>query len=344
MNAYFISAHDFKPFITRLIEARRVIGPVAKRDRFTFERVTRAEDLRLDYDVTILPPKKVFFPTVQDLVHFEGERYAGCIEAEPQVLLGVHFYDVKAIDMTDQLFREKFADPNYLAAREATTIVASNVQRVSDAAFWGSIGADVAPKGHDAFLTMIEKGYVFETRTPKGAALLEFGRFRIAEKSEVAAADRVNAEILEKCPERIDHPAQAVAKRLWEVFGDEALWEKFAEDCFSCGSCNVVCPTCYCFDVQDRWNLDQKSGARARSWDACLTQDFAQVSLGAGATENFRDSRGERFRHRFMRKGAYLNKKLGSPACVGCGRCSQACTADIASPPKVINKIMGAAQ
>jgi ferredoxin len=41
-----------------------------------------------------------------------------------------------------------------------------------------------------------------------------------------------------------------------------------------------------------------------------------------------------------MRKGAYLNEKLGSPACTGCGRCSMACTVDIADPVRVITTIM----
>jgi len=118
------------------------------------------------------------------------------------------------------------------------------------------------------------------------------------------------------------------------------LWNSLAQDCFSCGSCNTTCPTCYCFDVQDNWNLDQKTGERSRYWDACLTEDFSKVSLGAGAQENFREEKAERFRHRFMRKATYLNKELGGPACVGCGRCSQSCTADIADPVTVINKIM----
>jgi formate hydrogenlyase subunit 6/NADH:ubiquinone oxidoreductase subunit I len=73
-----------------------------------------------------------------------------------------------------------------------------------------------------------------------------------------------------------------------------------------------------------------------------LTEDFAKVSLGGGATENFREERAERFRHRIMRKASYLNEKLGGPACVGCGRCSAACTSDIADPVNVINKIMEA--
>ena len=77
---------------------------------------------------------------------------------------------------------------------------------------------------------------------------------------------------------------------------------------------------------------------------ACLTKEFAQISLGAGKHENPREERSERFRHRIMRKAAYLNEKLGSPACTGCGRCSSACTANIADPVNVINKIMEEAE
>ena len=123
-----------------------------------------------------------------------------------------------------------------------------------------------------------------------------------------------------------------IAEKVRASFKNKELWEKLSEKCFSCGSCNIVCPTCYCFDVQDKWNLDQVSGDRTRYWDACLTEEFSKISLGAGAEENFREKRGDRFRHRIMRKASYLNDKLGSPACVGCGRCSVSCTSDITDP------------
>jgi ferredoxin len=91
--------------------------------------------------------------------------------------------------------------------------------------------------------------------------------------------------------------------------------------------------------VQDEWHIDQKSGVRFRRWDACLTCEFAEVSV-QGGTESFRKTKASRYRHRIMRKTTYLNDKLGGPACVGCGRCSGACTADIADPTKFINKLM----
>ena len=340
MSVNFINEKDFHDFVAALIGALPVYGPVAKRSRFVFERLESAGELRLDYDVTILPPKKLFFPPAQDLVRFQGAKFAGCVAPQEKVLLGVHFYDVKAIDQTDLLFAERNYDVNYMAHRDCTTIVASSVQKVFSRAFFGSVGTEVEPKGHDAFLTKIAGGYVYETRTPKGEALLKHGRFAPASAAQIAAAAQANAAALKQCPETLAHTSAEIANKVRKSFGQDEMWSEFATDCFSCGSCNTVCPTCYCFDVQDTWNVDQKSGQRTRYWDACLTEEFATISLGAGGTENFREERGERFRHRFMRKAAYLNAKLGGPACVGCGRCSAACTADIADPVHVINKIM----
>ncbi|MFA6092774.1 MAG: 4Fe-4S dicluster domain-containing protein [Elusimicrobiota bacterium] len=342
MSVSYIKENDFKGFVDSLIKAKPVYGPTAKRSKFVFDRLESSQQLRLDYDVTLLPPKKHFFPTAQDLVRFDGNRYEGCIRPEEKVLLGVHFYDVKGLDMTDLLFTEKHMDWNYMAHRESATIVASSIQTVAPRSFWGSIGKDVQPKGHDAFLTKVSGGYVYEARTPKGEALLKHGSFAKASDAQAQEARKVNADILAKCPEKLDHAAQAVAKKVRDSFKKGELWNKLAEDCFSCGSCNTVCPTCYCFDVQDAWNVDQKSGARTRYWDSCLTEEFAKISHGAGAGHNFREQRGDRFRHRFMRKAAYLNEKLGGPACVGCGRCSTACTVDIADPVRVIDAVMKA--
>ncbi|MBN1193721.1 MAG: 4Fe-4S dicluster domain-containing protein [Coriobacteriia bacterium] len=340
MRAHFIEGRDFEVFLEAMIRERRVIGPVAKKRKFVFGELESPGDLRLDHDVTILPPKEIFFPPAQVIARFDGDSVQSCTQGVETVLFGVHFYDVKAIDQLDFLFRENNADWDYLCQREATTIVASNIQSVSPRAFWSSVGAEVQPQGHDAFMTKIERGYVFETRTPKGESLVALGTFRDATAEEVQEAQRANAEAMNKCAETLPYSSDEIAERVRDSFGNEKMWDALADKCFSCGSCNMVCPTCYCFDVSDSWNLDQRSGSRTRYWDACLTREFAAVTQAGGVTENFREQRGDRFRHRFMRKATYLNEKLGGPACVGCGRCSQACTADIADPVRVITTIM----
>lgn len=342
MDNYFINGNDFDSFLSSLIKKKTVIGPVAKNKKFVFAKLSSPDQLRLDYDVTILPPKKEFFPPAQTLITFKNNEYKGNINPEEKILFGVHFYDIKGISMTDFLYAENNKDNYYLANREAATIVGSNIQKISERGFWGSVGKDKNVEGQDAFLTKINNGYVLEVLTDKGKTLLESGNFKKADDSQVKEALKVNTDVMDKCNEKLTYSSNQIAEKVRSSFKNTKLWESLAEKCFSCGSCNIVCPTCYCFDVQDKWNVDQVSGDRTRYWDACLTEEFSKISLGAGAEENFREKRGDRFRHRIMRKAAYLNEKLGSPACVGCGRCSVSCTSDIADPVEVIKKVMEA--
>lgn len=340
MEAFYISEADFRGFVEAILKTAKVIAPVAKKSKFVFDELESFDELRLDYDVTILPPKKAFFPVKQELVRFHGNKVTSSIDPQPQILLGVHFYDVKAIDMLDEVFRSGHCDMNYIANRDAATIIASNIQKVSSRAFFGSVGTEVEAKGHDAFLTRIAGGYVYEVRTPKGDALRKHGKFVPASEAQKAEAHRVNADVLKKCPETLKWSSKEIQERVRSSFGNEALWTDLAKNCFSCGACNLVCPTCYCFDVQDEWSVDGTSGTRCRTWDGCQLEDFAAVSLGGGHGENFREKPAQRYRHRMMRKAAYLNDKLGGPACVGCGRCSVSCVPDIADPVAIISKIM----
>ncbi|MDG6220518.1 MAG: 4Fe-4S dicluster domain-containing protein, partial [Candidatus Thermoplasmatota archaeon] len=104
------------------------------------------------------------------------------------------------------------------------------------------------------------------------------------------------------------------------------------------GTCTLVCPTCFCYDIKDDIHLDLKTGERMRTWDGCLLRQFTAIGSG----EVFREDIKDRYRHRIHRKGRYLPDRLGFVACVGCGRCSTQCVPDIADPVKLINQIFDA--
>ncbi|MEJ5166065.1 MAG: 4Fe-4S dicluster domain-containing protein [Thermoanaerobaculia bacterium] len=336
---YFLKEKDFPAFFKKLLKKGEVYGPKAKGDFFVFDKLKKLEELRLDYDVTILPPKKIISPPEETLLHFSKEGAQSPKEVEEKVLFGVHFYDIKAIDMLDLLFQENFPDSIYLSKRKKTTIIGSSIERISKRAFWGSVGKHIGPQGHDGFFTKIKDGYLYETLTEKGEKLLKYGEFQPANSDQIKEAKKKNKEIMEKCPEKLIWDSSTIAKTVRENF-KSPLWEILSKKCFSCGTCNMVCPTCYCFDVQDYFNFDGETGTRKRHWDGCLLEDFAKITLGGGACENFRGKRYERYRHRAMRKTAYLNTKLGGPACVGCGRCSMQCVPDIADPVNIIKSFM----
>ena len=71
-----------------------------------------------------------------------------------------------------------------------------------------------------------------------------------------------------------------------------------------------------------------QDGERSRVWDSCQLHEFALVAGG----HNFRDSKASRVRHRFMRKGKYIQQVHGLNGCTGCGRCERACLVGITIP------------
>jgi ferredoxin len=77
--------------------------------------------------------------------------------------------------------------------------------------------------------------------------------------------------------------------------------------------------------MHDEPDLSGEVGERVREWDGCQLRGFAEVAGG----HNFRAAVASRLRHRVFRKGKWIQEQTGLPGCVGCGRCSRACTAKI---------------
>lgn len=339
MDVYALSKDALDGFVAKLMAKSPVIGPVAKRTRFVFSELASVDELRLDYDTTILPPKRIFFPPQQAIIRFTGTTFESCVAPREQVLFGVHPHDVKAIDMADQFYSENNPDGDYLENRRSTTIVAMTVQNHYPYAFFGTACQECQPKGHDMLMTAIKDAYVFEVCSDRGKAMLARGDFTPATSKQLEEAEAAKRKADLDCPKKLHNTSEEIRLKVRDHFDDAAFWNACSRDCFSCGSCNTVCPTCYCFDVQDEWNIDGVSGVRQRTWDACLTCEFAEVSV-QNRCENFRDTPAKRFPHRIMRKTTYMNEQFGGPACVGCGRCSGACTARIADPTTIINTLM----
>ena len=215
--------------------------------------------------------------------------------------------------------------------------MASDVQNASEDVFAACLGTATVHDGFDVLLTRVGDAYVIESRTPAGDALLALAQ-DLQEADPVSLGRReqvwedaqklLRRQVLKCNPQEL--PALLDAAR------EHPVWEKRSQTCFSCGSCVTVCPSCFCFDVEDELDPDLQSGTRRRQWDACLLSGFAVVAGG----HNFRKRREERYRHRFYRKAKYLPERFGFMGCVGCGRCVKACTAGIANPVEVYNTLL----
>ena len=339
MTVKKLSKNDFDGFVDVIIQSQTVYGPQAKGDKYDFDTLSAAKDLRMDYDVSLLPPTNYFLPVRETLMTFEvGGACKSEYAEESFVLLGVHPYDLVAISQMDTLFSQDNYDSHYMTRRKHATLVACDVARPSENVFASSMKTAVVKEGCDLLVTDIADGYVLEAMTDKGAILLAKAKAASdADASDIAKRQAVwdaNEKGLNQHELKCD---PSYLPKLLDKAYDHGVWDEKAKTCFACGSCNLVCPTCYCFDVKDDVNWDMASGKRERCLDGCLLDGFSKVA----GNHEFRNVQAHRFRHRLFRKGKYVPAKIGGQiACVGCGRCVNACLPDIANPVAIYNTLL----
>ena len=329
MSLKILDKDAVAPLVEALMADYRVVGPQAKGTKFVFDPLTDVADLRLDYETTILPPKKVFQPQRERLATFamgENPEVETVIEVEPTVLLGMHTCDLHALNLLDKAFTEDYPDAHYLSRRDQTLIVSLEcLEPCDDESFCRSMGTLTAEDGSDLHLTDMGEVYAVDIGTEAGEQLLvKYGDARDAADDHASQKDELQASKLKHFADRLNFDADELPSLLGDAY-DHEHWDELEERCFACGSCTNVCPTCYCFNVVDEVNLALTEGERIRHWDSCQLDEFARVAGG----ENFREGRGARQRHRFMRKGKYLYERFGALGCVGCGRCIRTCPASI---------------
>ena len=328
MQMYKMTNAQLTRLFVDLLRERKVMGPTRRpgQEGFVkFDWIHDARELVLDYTTTTIPPKKAFFPPVQQLLAlWEVEESPPAPQAqEPFILAGVHPCDLAGIDQIDEAYGVPPVDEPWFAARERGTIIGVDCQP-DEYCFCPSVGTAESRKPCDLFLTRLPDGFLVEVHTRQGMALVDHADKESAEEGDYDHARQWVEEKQRLITAKISGTMADLAKVL-QAGGLNPVWREVAERCYSCGSCNTTCPTCFCFDVKDELDLSMERGVRSRSWDSCQLPQFALVAGG----HNFRPERWQRVKHRWHRKFLYLYTRFGRPFCSGCGRCSRACTVDI---------------
>ncbi|MBN1408509.1 MAG: 4Fe-4S dicluster domain-containing protein [Calditrichaceae bacterium] len=331
LKRYFFNESDVRKFIDFLMTKAEVIAPQTKGEQsFAYNVVKNSSDVALEYPRTMQPLKKYFLPPVETLLTFKmssNEFSEEVIEAKKQIFFGIHSYEMKGIHLLDYCLGKGKPESNYLK-RRANALIIGISYKPDKYHFATSLGIDIEEtEGFALFFEKVTEGYLVFVVTDEGAELIkDFSGGKPID-------EQVNIEEL---------PQQAKIKyhynRLPQVFEhvyNSRVWDHFADKCVGCGTCNLLCPTCYCFDVRDEVGLNADDGKRQRFWDGCMLNSFAEVAGG----ENFRNKLAARMRHRLYRKFSYITKSSGELHCVGCGRCTRYCPADI-SIVEIINSLI----
>ncbi len=338
MSLWILPKENVPAFVAGLLADYEVVGPVAKDSAFAFAPLRRPEELRLDYPITLQSPKAYLFPPEETLLRYrkgQPPEVEAVRDDRRRILFGVHPCDISATWLLDLAFSQDTLDTPYMERRERTLIVGLDCLRPCDGySFCKSMGSLEVSGGYDLFMTDLGDAYAVEAGTEAGQEILErYAQVQPAGEEDIAHFNKILSEKWARFARKLDLEPADLAEMLNLAY-DSPLWEEWAKKCLGCGSCNLVCPTCYCFDVQDRLHLNLKEGERVRHWDGCMLKDFTRVASG----EVFREHRSGRLRHRFYRKGKYMLEDYGRVGCVGCGRCVRACLVDI-DPVEVFNSL-----
>ena len=324
-------------FAAVLQQFGEVHAPVEQNGKYVFRRLTRWSDARLDYQRTLLPPKKYFLPPRDTLFQYkEGQGYTPVSQELDRriILFGVHPCDIYALNILDQVFSGKYNDPYYQARRKNIAIIGIDCTP-DEHCFCRSMRADFVDRGFDLFFQDLGDRYQVLVGTALGDDMV------VATGPLFEPATRADFEEYKRrsSAKRQAFKLQVEIRDLPEIFEmeyDSSLWKGLGERCLSCGSCSMVCPTCYCYDVADDVALGSREGGRSRSWDSCLFSTHALVAGG----ENFRAGRPARIKFRYYHKQRGFVAEYGRPSCVGCGRCISACPVKI-DISEVISELRG---
>ena len=268
-------------------------------------------------------PKKFLYPPELVLLRIRPDWSIEIprLEEKRIAFFGIKPCDLAAIEVMDRVLGY-LGDEHYINARRDSLIVVENCTRPGKTCFCASMGTGPEARwGFDVSYTVLSRDtVVIRPGSDVGLKLVE----RLGLEPPPLETVRRLRRVLEEARRAARAPFSAEElPDLLEHAMDSPVFREVAEKCLGCGSCSMVCPTCFCFDIVDEL-LPDGTAVRKRVWDSCLTYTFAQVAGG-----HFRPDIWARYRHFVLHKFCFWPRQFGVMGCVGCGRCITWCPAGI---------------
>lgn len=275
------------------------------------------------YRNTVVPPKASFLPQTEEMFRFRKDEEGYQIEppsknGQKQLLFGIRPCDARAMAILDMTFKDAYQDPYYLEKRKNAVLVGLGCTNPCQSCFCTSMGTSPTdPTDVDIMLIDIGDHFLIEEVTDKGKELIaKTGGLKEATKNDEAEAEKSRETAYNKVSRKLD--TAGIKDKLLDSFDDEEFWSQTAAKCISCGICTLLCPTCYCFDINDE--VVKGEGTRFRSWDSCGFPLYTKMPM-----ENPRSEKWRRVRQKVCHKYEFYPMAFDVIACTGCGRCIRLC-------------------
>jgi ferredoxin len=194
------------------------------------------------------------------------------------------------------------------------------------------MNTDAAFHGFDLFLTDIGDRYFVAINSDTGYIIVNRVNAREVTEEDQLLYKKAKKQIELKFATQVDI---TIVPELMDLEFESDVWKKWGDKCLSCGSCAMVCPTCYCYGIEEDVDLSLAKATKRRFLYSCNLLDFASVAGG----HNFRPESHIRLKYRYYHQFRGFVEAFDQSLCVGCNRCGKACLAGI-SPKAVIDDLI----
>lgn len=309
-----------------------VIGPTAEDGVIKLAPLSDGNKLETDYVRTLNSPKDFLLPNKESLFRYKSTatvtsyglkiRFPTVEGPCPVALVpeysppkrrlaffGIHPCMANSIRYLDKVMLSEPADPYYKARREGMFIAILECKEGDEYCFCKSVGCDKVPEGYaDLVMRKDGEGFVISARSPVGREVL---------------LDKGANEFTETPPKmKEEYVLEATDERAIDGKDPTPL----LEGCTLCSSCTVVCPTCYCSDILDKFSLmDPSNVERIRIRMSCQRKGYSTIAGGL----TFLKTKNDRFRWRLKHKFPFSERAYNMLGCVGCGNCIAFCPSRI---------------
>ncbi len=329
MKVIKIDKSEWTKGLDALRKGYRLYGPVKEKEHCNFQELAANQAPDLDAPNTRLSPKSLVFPQSEAMMAYSlaaGEDQNICKEVpkdySPRIVLGIRPCDAKAMVLVHMNFDNgDYQDPYWLNLYNTTAFVGQACDKPCSTCFCASAGSGPYDEvGLDVLLSDQGDHFLARILTEKGSKLVAEAGWtnetdgKILDQKKSAAEAAIKSELSTDRLKALD---------TLDLHGAD-FWEDISFSCINCGTCTFVCPTCWCFDIQDE--VHGQKGVRMRNWDSCMFPIFSLHTTG----HNPRGTKLQRLRQRFMHKLKYFVDKYDQGImCVGCGRCVRQCPVNI---------------
>lgn len=320
------------------------IGWMDEQDPGRYRIKRRSDAAYFGYNLGQDSWKKYLFPPREQLLSIRKQDNGLMIfqETTPPIekmaFLGVRACELHAIFIQDRVFQNKLAVyQQYRRRRENLLLIAVNCTRSVNTCF--CVSMETGPKatsGYDLALTEVldEQNHYFivDVGSAKGAALCHQLSLQPAEQAACEHADQLVEQTKEQTIRRVDNGhVHEMLEKSWNC----KRWDQVATRCINCANCTMVCPTCFCSDIEDKISLDGSQVDRWQNWDSCFNLSHSFIHGGS-----IRESAKSRYRQWLTHKFGTWWDQFGTSGCVGCGRCITWCPVgiDVTEELKELNR------